>query len=116
ASGPTPTSTPTAPPSPSPTPAPTATLVSVTACPVVGRVVVTQGITKMTFRYFNGGSTAVAVCQKGTCRAAGTVSVAAGSTVTVSFNTPSAIVPSAVGGQAYVVTNCCGATNSVTVI
>src|SRR3989475_9585596 len=56
----TPTSKPTPPPSPSPTPAPTATLVSVTASTVVAGVVVTQGITKVTFHYFNGGSTAVA--------------------------------------------------------
>src|SRR5207302_2591544 len=101
---------------PSPTPTPSATLVSVTASTVAAGVVVTQGITKVTFHYFNGGTTVVAVCQKGTCYPVGTVVVPPGAKVTVSFQTPSAVVPSLVSGQAYVATACCGATNSVNAV
>ena len=114
-STPTPTSKPTPPPSPNPTP-PSATLVSVTASTVVAGIVVTQGVTKVTFHNFNGGTAVVGVCQKSTCHSVGSIPVGAGPNVTVSFNTPSAIVPSAIGGQAYVVTSCCGSTNLVSVI
>ena len=101
---PTPTKPP-PPPPPKPTPAPSVTLVSISSV----------GNTTVTFHYFYGGSATVAVCQGGTCRAAGTVAVASGSNVQVSFKTPTGILASPLGGSAYVSTNCCGQTGSATV-
>ena len=97
---PVPTPKPTPPP---PTPSPSVTLVSISQ---VGNTVVT-------FHYFYGGSTTVAVCQGGTCHPGlGSVSVGSGSDVTVSFKTPAGILAAPLGGPAYVVTNCCGQTGS----
>jgi hypothetical protein len=73
------------------------------------------GNTTVTFHYFYGGSATVAVCQGGTCRAAGTVAVGSGSNVQVSFKTPTGILASPLGGSAYVSTNCCGQTGSAMV-
>ena len=92
-------------PRPTPTPSPSVTLVSISSL----------GNTTVTFHYFYGGSATVAVCQGGTCRAAGTVSVASGSNVQVSFKTPTGILASPLGGSAYVSTNCCGQTGSAMV-
>jgi hypothetical protein len=69
----------------------------------------------VTFHYFYGGSTSVAVCQDGTCHPAGSVSVTQGSSVTVSFKTPVGILAAPVGGPAYVATGCCSHTGTVTV-
>ncbi len=93
------------PPSPTPTPSPSVTLNSISS---VGNTVVT-------FHYFYGGSTSVAVCQGGTCHPAGSVSVTQGSSVTVSFKTPVGILAAPVGGAAYVATGCCSHTGTVTV-
>jgi serine/threonine-protein kinase len=91
---------------PPPTPSPSVTLVSISQ---VGNTVVT-------FHYFYGGSTTVAVCQGGTCHPGlARVSVGSGSNVTVSFKTPVGILAAPVGGPAYVVTNCCGQTGSASV-
>jgi hypothetical protein len=72
------------------------------------------GNTVVTFHYFYGGSTTVAVCQGGTCHPGlARVSVGSGSNVTVSFKTPVGILAASLGGgPAYVVTNCCGQTGS----
>jgi serine/threonine-protein kinase len=93
------------PPPPTPTPSPSVTLNSISSV----------GNTVMTFHYFYGGSTSVAVCQGGTCHPAGSVSVAQGSSVTVSFKTPVGILAAPVGGAAYVATGCCSHTATVTV-
>ncbi len=97
---PTPSPTPPPPPSPTPTPSPSVTLNSISQL----------GSTFVTFHYFYGGSTTVAVCQGSTCHAAGSVSVGQGSSVTVSFKTPVGIL---VGGSYYVATGCCGRTGTV---
>jgi serine/threonine-protein kinase len=101
---PVPTPKPTPPP---PTPSPSVTLVSISQ---VGNTVVT-------FHYFYGGSTTVAVCQGGTCHPGlARVTVGSGSNVTVSFKTPVGILAASLGGgPAYVVTNCCGQTGSASV-
>jgi serine/threonine-protein kinase len=93
------------PPSPTPTPSPYVTLNSISSL----------GNTVVTFHSFYGGSTSVAVCQGGTCHAAGSVTVAQGSSVTVSFKTPAGIVAAPLGGPAYVATGCCSHTGTVTV-
>jgi len=98
-----PTSQPTAqPPKSTPTPKASVTLNSVSQL----------GNTSVTFHYFYGGSTKVFVCQNGTCRGAGTVSVGGGSNAPVSFKTPAGIL---VGSDAYVVAECCAYTNAVRV-
>jgi Protein kinase domain len=98
-----PTSQPTAqPPKSTPTPKASVTLSSVSQL----------GNTSVTFHYFYGGSTKVFVCQNGTCRGAGTVSVGGGSNAPVSFKTPAGIL---VGSDAYVVAECCAYTNAVRV-
>jgi hypothetical protein len=43
------------------------------------------------------------------------VTVAQGSSVTVSFKTPAGIVAAPLGGPAYVATGCCSHTGTVTV-
>ena len=95
------------PPSPTPTPSPSVTIVSISS---VGNTVVT-------FHYFYGGSTSVAVCQgtPTTCHSAGSVTVASGANVTVSFKTPLGILAAPLGGPAYVATGCCGHTGTVSV-
>ena len=70
------------------------------------------GNTSVTFHYFYGGSTKVFVCQNGTCRGAGTVSVGGGPNAPASFKTPVGIL---VGGDAYVVAECCSYTSTVRV-
>ena len=98
-----PTSQPTAqPPKSTPTPKASVTLNSVSQL----------GSTSVTFHYFYGGSTKMFVCQNGTCRGAGTVSVGGGSNAPVSFKTPAGIL---VGSDAYVVAECCAYTNAVRV-
>jgi hypothetical protein len=94
-------------PKPTPTPAPSITLVSVSATLT----------TVVTFHYFYGGTASVAVCQKGTCHGAGTVTVAAGANVTVSFKTPVGILPALplVPQTAYVTANSLPQSNSVSV-
>jgi hypothetical protein len=100
---PIPTPKPTPPP---PTPSPSVTIVSISQ---VGNTVVT-------FHYFYGGSTTVAVCQGTSCHSVvGSVSVGPGSSVTVSFKTPVGILAAPLGGPAHVVTNCCGQTGSTSV-
>jgi hypothetical protein len=116
---PTPSSSPTTRPTTSPTPAPTS---QPTAQPpkstptpkasVTLNAVSQLGNTSVTFHYFYGGSTKVFVCQNGTCRGAGTVSVGGGSNAPVSFKTPTGIL---VGSDAYVVAECCAYTNAVRV-
>jgi hypothetical protein len=78
---PIPTPKPTPPP---PTPNPYIVLVSVSA----------TGSTTVVFHYFYAGSAAMSVCQNGTCHGAGSVSVAPGSSTTVTFKTPLGILPS----------------------
>src|SRR5437773_473001 len=95
----TPASTPTSspaptPPKPTPTPSPSVTLVSVSQV----------GQTKVVFHYFYGASATVQVCQNGNCYAAGTVTVASGANVPVSFKTPAGILLAPLGGPAYVAT------------
>ncbi len=77
---PTPKPTPTPPP---PTPNPYVVLISVSA----------TGNTTVVFHYFYAGSAAVSVCQNSTCHPAGTVSVAPGSSTSVTFRTPLGILP-----------------------
>jgi hypothetical protein len=86
---PTPLPVPTPSPKPTPTPSPSITLNSVSAL----------GNTSVTFHYFYAGTANVFVCQ-GTCRSAGTVTVAPGPNTLVTFKTPALILPT---GQAYVV-------------
>jgi hypothetical protein len=79
---PIPTPKPTPPP---PTPNPYIVLVSVSA----------TGTTTVVFHYFYAGSATVNVCQSGTChQVPGSVSVAPGSSTTVTFKTPVGILPS----------------------
>ncbi len=101
----TPSPPPPPPPSPTPTPSPYVTLNSISSL----------GNTVVTFHYFYGGSTSVAVCQGTTCHPAGTVTVAQGSYVMVSFKTPVGIVAAPLGEPAYVATGCCGHTGTVSV-
>ena len=105
--GPSPIPTPRATPSPAPTPSPKPTptpsafitLVSVSA----------TGNTTVVFHYFYAGTANIFVCQNGTCHAApgNPRRVAAGANITVTFKTPSGIVPTTVlkPWQAYVVAN-----------
>jgi len=87
--------TPTHPPSPvpSPTPSPSISLVAISS----------TGNTSVTFHYYYGGSATVTIHQGGTSKSV-TVSVAALSTTTVTFKTPSGFLVSAppVVPQAYV--------------
>src|SRR6266851_1701723 len=70
---------------PPPTPNPYIVLVSVSA----------TGNTTVVFHYFYAGSATVNVCQNGTChQVPGSVSVAPGSSTTVTFKTPVGILPS----------------------
>jgi serine/threonine-protein kinase len=80
-------------PSPVPTPKPTPT--PPTPNPYVVLISVSAtGTTTVVFHYFYAGSAAVSVCQNGTCHGAGTVSVAPGTSTTVTFKTPLGILPS----------------------
>src|SRR5712691_11181973 len=70
---------------PPPTPNPYVVLVSVSA----------TGSTTVVFHYFYAGSATVNVCQNGAChQVPGSVSVAPGSSTTVTFKTPLGILPS----------------------
>ena len=116
---PTPSSSPTTRPTTSPTSAPTSQptaqppkLTPTPKASVTLNSVSQLGNTSVTFHYFYGGSTKVFVCQNGTCRGAGTVSVGGGSNAPVSFKTPAGIL---VGSDAYVVAECCAYTNAVRV-
>jgi eukaryotic-like serine/threonine-protein kinase len=84
---PTPIPTPKPSPVPSPTPSPSAyiTLVSVSSL----------GNTTVNFHYFYGGTATICVYQppSTTCHPGGTVTVAPGSSTTVTFKTPSGILP-----------------------
>jgi hypothetical protein len=107
--------TPRASPIASPVPTPKPTPPPATPPPSVTLMSISQvGNTVVTFHYFYGGSTTVAVCQGGTCHPGlARVSVGSGSNVTVSFKTPVGILAASLGGgPAYVVTNCCGQTGS----
>jgi len=92
---PTATPTPTPSPKPTPTPGPTVNLVSIAIAPL--------GSTTVTFHYFYAGSATITIHQGSTVRSV-TVPVAAGSSVNVTFATPSGFVVTAppLAPQAYV--------------
>jgi hypothetical protein len=101
-SAPTPTPTPAPKPTPSPTPKPTptpaasVTLTSATSSTFILnllgiRLKTSQGKTSATFSYFTAGSASILVCQAA-CYSAGTVTIAYGANVAVTFNTPDQIV------------------------
>jgi hypothetical protein len=99
---PRPGASPTPPPVPTPSPKPTPTpsaYITLNSVSVVGN-------TSVTFHYFYVGTANVYVCQGGTCRSAGTVTVAPGPNTLVMFKTPAGILPTGLlAGQAYVVAN-----------
>jgi hypothetical protein len=111
----TPTSTPTSAPKPTPSPSPKPTPTPSASVTIVS--ISQLGSTRVVFHYVYGGSTVAYVCQGGTCHSAGSVTVAAGADVPVSFKTPVGILVTAAPlvGPAYVYTSCCGATSAVNV-